>query len=936
MTKINPVPALVEVISQFKNAMLEAGITPPDDIIADGKIHRFPTKDTSSKLPGWYLLHTDGIAAGIFGDWRTCAGPWHKWHIKLDRALTPVERNAHKAALKAMHAARKAEADELKQNAANKAAELVNASVPAAADHPYLTRKKLLLPKNYHEIDATIAAKILGYSPKSNGVALTGRLLVFQVMIENALSTCELIDGSGRKSAIYGGAKASGYWASNPLPDGDGSGLTLLIGEGVATVLSAIVGSLMTAIAALCAGNLMAVAKIMRKRYPAATIIIAADLVKTTGEPDPNAVASARAIGGVLAVPEFGADRDAGDTDFNDMACRMGDEAVRTCIAQAIAGHLDQNEINQGKDNEAILKDAPSYAIDQPDNVTITYDYGGGTFVVSNRGVFYCNIDKDGNQQPERSVCSKLVVMAKTRDASNGEWGRLLEWHDDDQVLHRWAMPLEQLQSDGAEVRRVLARMGLFIAPSKGGHDLLATYLQTAPVEARARCVERLGWHGSVYVTPTEAIGQDDELIVFQNAHAFEPASSVRGDVDAWKNSVARLSAGNSRLVFAESVAFAGPLVNLAGEDSGGFHFRGGSSSGKTTALKAAASILGNPKTYPRLWRATTNGLESLAALHNDSLLILDELSQMDPNEAGEAAYMLANGQGKARASRTGTARKSAMWQLLFLSAGEESLTALIAKSGHKVNAGQVVRLPDIDADAGVGMGMFEQLHEYATPAELAMAIKDAADRFHGAVGDAWLRHIVKEREDVIKTIADVVNQFVGDTTSKDAAGQVLRVARRFGLVAAAGMVATQCGLTGWHATEAYDSAKKCFASWLESFGGAGNHEEKAIKAQVRAFFEKHGASRFEDMKAADDQRILNRAGFYRTGSTGQREYLVLPEAFQREVCTGFDPKKAAKVLVAAGWIQPDTDGKFQQKPRLPGMKPSRCYVFTERMWEEE
>ncbi|WP_457589305.1 DUF927 domain-containing protein, partial [Legionella pneumophila] len=48
-----------------------------------------------------------------------------------------------------------------------------------------------------------------------------------------------------------------------------------------------------------------------------------------------------------------------------------------------------------------------------------------------------------------------------------------------------------------------------------------------------------------------------------------------------------------------------------------------------------------------RLWRSTTNGLEGLAALHNDGLLILDELSQMDPREAGEAAYLLANGQGK-------------------------------------------------------------------------------------------------------------------------------------------------------------------------------------------------------------------------------------------------------------------------------------------------
>lgn len=103
--------------------------------------------------------------------------------------------------------------------------------------------------------------------------------------------------------------------------------------------------------------------------------------------------------------------------------------------------------------------------------------------------------------------------------------------------------------------------------------------------------------------------------------------------------------------MFAISVAFAGTLAGITGEDSGGFHLRGKSSTGKSTALKVAASVWGHPATYVRQWRATSNGLEGLAALHaDDGLLILDELEQVDPKEAGEVAYMLGNGQGKARA----------------------------------------------------------------------------------------------------------------------------------------------------------------------------------------------------------------------------------------------------------------------------------------------
>jgi uncharacterized protein (DUF927 family) len=526
--------------------------------------------------------------------------------------------------------------------------------------------------------------------------------------------------------------------------------------------------------------------------------------------------------------------------------------------------------------------------------------------------------------------------VAATRDTKSAEWGRLLEWKDADVVRHQWAMPLELLQGDGVDVRKELARLGVRIAPSRTARELLTSYIQVWPAKARARCVDKLGWHGAVYVTPTQSIGESQsDRVVFQNSHGLEPAFSVAGTADSWRGSVARLAQGNSRVVFALSVAFAAPLANLVGEDSGGFHLRGASAIGKTTGLKAGASVWGEPAAYSRLWRATANGLEGLAAMHNDGLLILDELSQIDPKEAGEAAYLLANGQGKTRATRTGTARQAASWRLLFLSAGEESLAALMAKIGRKVTAGQEVRLAEIEADAGAGLGAFEALNGCASSAALALAIKDAATLHHGAAGVAWLRAVVHDRDMLAATIADGVRQFVKEHAPDGAVGQVLRVAQRFGLVAVAGELATHYGLTGWPEGEAAQAAKKCFLAWLESFGGAGNREERALLAQVRGFFEAHGASRFEDMKAATDQRVINRAGFYRTGPNDTREFLVLPEAF-KVMCAGFNLKMAKDHLIAQGWITPDKDGHVTQKPRLPGMGSTRVYVFTNKWAEDE
>ena len=558
--------------------------------------------------------------------------------------------------------------------------------------------------------------------------------------------------------------------------------------------------------------------------------------------------------------------------------------------------------------------------------------HGNGNFSVSGKGVFY---DDEANGMIW--ICDPLYVVAKTRNAQSEDWGRLLEWCDSDGVKHQWAMPLELLRGDSVDVRGELLRRGLSLAPGRNARELLAVYLQTWKVDNRARCIDRLGWHDDVFVTPSESIGQGDEYVVFQSGGAIEPAYAVKGTLDGWRDSVARFAAGNSRLVFALSAAFAGTLAEIVGEDSGGFHFRGTSSTGKSSALFAAASVWGSPE-YRRLWRATANGLEGLAAVHNDGLLILDEISQIDPHEAGLAAYMLANGQGKTRASRTGAARKAAHWLVIILSAGEESLSALMAKAGKKANAGQEIRLADIGADAGAGMGAFETLNGQETPKALSEAVVDAARQNYGVAGVEWLRYVVRDKARLSEMLVDGIRQFVKEHAPADAGGQVLRVARRFGLVAVAGELATHYGLTGWQKDEAEAAAAKCFASWLDGFGGAGNREERNILSQVKAFFEMHGASSFENLHPENEPRIVipNRAGFWRTGTSGEREYLVLPEAF-KEICSGIDRKTAEGVLLKAGWITPGTDGRTTQKPRIDALgKPTRCYVFTGKMWESE
>ena len=202
-------------------------------------------------------------------------------------------------------------------------------------ENPYLECKRVSTVASLREIDATAAAKIIGYAPKSGDELLTGRLLVVPVKQGSKLSTVELIDGSRRKAALAGrGTKKAGFWAAQPLPDDDGPE-PLQIFEGVGTALSGKEANSAYTIAALSASNLLTLAKVMRQRYPTKPIIIGADLVKRTGEPDPHAIEAALACNGKLAIPDFGAQREFDMTDFNDMAQACGLEAVAKALAQA-------------------------------------------------------------------------------------------------------------------------------------------------------------------------------------------------------------------------------------------------------------------------------------------------------------------------------------------------------------------------------------------------------------------------------------------------------------------------------------------------------------------------------------------------------------------------------------------------------------------------
>lgn len=543
-----------------------------------------------------------------------------------------------------------------------------------------------------------------------------------------------------------------------------------------------------------------------------------------------------------------------------------------------------------------------------------------------------------------RVVCDRLEVLALARDPSNGGWGLLVEFADRDKVNHRLVIPARSFNGEGLEATGLLYDKGLYIAP--GGRRAVLDYLQTQSPEKRARTTSRTGWHGKsrddlVFVLPDGAIGASSDEWIFDNGAPDSSPFTQRGTLKQWRENVANLCAGNSRLVFAVCTAFASPLLHLIGEESGGFHYRGGSSDGKTTALRAAGSVCGSPE-YMQRWRATDNGLEALAMTHCDAPLLLDELKQIDARVAGETAYMLANGSGKARANQNGGQRTQARWRLIFLSAGELSLSQHMAEVGKKVHAGQELRMADIPADAGAGLGCFEQLHGQANGHEFAKAFAGVMGRYYGTAFPEFVRRALAAGETLETSLREAQSAFEKVALTNTASGQARRAAARFALVGAAGEFATAWGITGWDAGESMKAAQACFAAWLVAYGGEGNQEQRAILQQVRHFLQSHGEARFADFSRSvtDDThapRVMNKAGWRKYDKAkDETEYYVYSEPFKAEVCKGVDYKTVARLLIEKGFMRKGDGKNLAPKVELPGEGSQRVFHILPAVFGED
>lgn len=274
--------------------MIDAGLVPPENLIADGRIHRCKTQGHRSRS-GAYRLTPSGFHGG-FQNWST-GSEWQKWESAKSSELTWEQR------LEIQSAARRAEdrSRREREEAKRRAVEMWESA--KEGPHPYLDRKGIC----------------------SNGSRVLGNLLLVPLRDwDGALTSVQTITSDGEKRFLRGGQfSGSFHW----IRCGTDLGRKVYVCEGFATgsTIHAATGGKPVCVAFAC-GNLLSVSRILRQHLRTQLLVFCADNDhKTEGNPGVSkATMAAEDVGGLIVIPQ-GMD----GTDFNDLQNERGIDWVK-------------------------------------------------------------------------------------------------------------------------------------------------------------------------------------------------------------------------------------------------------------------------------------------------------------------------------------------------------------------------------------------------------------------------------------------------------------------------------------------------------------------------------------------------------------------------------------------------------------------------------
>ncbi|MCX8984204.1 DUF927 domain-containing protein [Citrobacter portucalensis] len=543
-------------------------------------------------------------------------------------------------------------------------------------------------------------------------------------------------------------------------------------------------------------------------------------------------------------------------------------------------------------------------------------------------GIFWITpkVDKDTGDiiNTEAWLCSPLEIAGAGTDSANQRF-----------LVLRWEMPAGRGSTtqaipcgslSGRAAWETMMNGGVSITTRPSLRTILADWLQRNASGQEWRISHTSGWHYGAYIMPDgEVIGEPETPILFDGRSAAAGGYTVAGTAESWRNSVARLAAGNPSMMLGVAASMAAPLIGLVGADGFGVHLFEQSSAGKTTTANIASSIWGDPDALRLSWYGTALGIANEAEAHNDGLLPLDEVGQgSSSKDVAIAAYTLFNGAGKLQGAKEGGNRELKRWRTVAISTGEMDIETFLSAGGLKVKAGQLVRLLNVPMEKST---VFNGQPNGKAHAD---ALKESWLENHGAAGREWVKWLASHQQEARQVVRDAQTRWRG-LIPADYGEQVHRVAERFAILEAGLLLSVH--ITGWGEQACRDAIQHSFNAWVKEFG-TGNKEHQQIIEQCEAFLNAYGFGRFAPLNySLEDLPISELMGYRDSGERFDDPMLfyVLPEPFKKHVSGSHNKDVAARILYEAGMLRKPASGKNWQirTPRLKHLNNARPWTYV-------
>ena len=439
---------------------------------------------------------------------------------------------------------------------------------------------------------------------------------------------------------------------------------------------------------------------------------------------------------------------------------KFEEENPEACLACPNRGKL-RSPLHVGKTlREATEEDNVVHvpALDLPNAPVNTYVIPKYPFPYvrgASGGVYVRNKNADGDIEEKQIYHNDVYVVQRIVDVEIGE-AVVMRLHLPKDGVREFTVPLTAVTSK-EEFRKQMSMRGVAIPNIDDLMRYVTVWInELQATEMADKAHRQFGWTddtASTFILGNQKIRKD--TIEFnppsaQTAGMF-PAFEPKGTLEEWKALMEFYNrpgfelhqyivcAGFGSILMEFMGGIACSAIHLHSKDSG---------LGKTTAMKAAASIWGDPEELILDDRDTHNSKMNRSEVLHNLPLFIDELTNATPKQLSELAYQFTSGKQRGRMVSGSNAERirGESWSLMAVTSGNTSVIERIRLAKENPSA-EAQRILEVRVDK-----IFKSPDSKAETDVFAANI----EKCYGHAGPIYVQHIINNLDQVKQLIGSV------------------------------------------------------------------------------------------------------------------------------------------------------------------------------------